>query len=123
MPEARSVAVWPERAWVIVPADDQDPGPKPGSKLTAVASVVAPFLPPVTSSLPPGREVTVCASRGPGSAASVLNADCAGSNRNTPDCVAVPLLPPTTRTLLLSCWLLVTSRDAVWFLTAEGSGP
>src|SRR5262245_3619259 len=47
-----NVAVCPQRAVVIVPAVDQDPGPNPGSKIAAVFSVVDPFLPPVTSTLP-----------------------------------------------------------------------
>jgi hypothetical protein len=65
----------------MLPVVDQDPGPNPGSNTTAVARVVEPFLPPVTSSLPSGINVAVCPSRGVGIEASVLNADCAGSNR------------------------------------------
>ncbi len=76
-----SVAVWPERADVIVPAVDHEPGPKPGSKIAVVASVVDPFLPPVTSTLPSASTVIVCPSRAAGIACSVENADCAGSNR------------------------------------------
>jgi hypothetical protein len=41
-----------EAAWFIVPAWDHEPGPKLGSKLTAVPRIVDPFLPPASSSLP-----------------------------------------------------------------------
>ena len=113
----------PERAAVIVPADDQDPGPSAGLNTIAVASVVVPFLPPVTSSLPFASTVAVCPSRGLGRAPWVLNADCAGSKRNTDESVAVPPLPPTSSTLLLSCALLVTSSVAVWFFNRRRDGP
>jgi hypothetical protein len=76
------VAVWAWRAAVIVPADDQLPMLTPGSKRIVVASVVEPFLPPVTRIFPLARTVAVCPSRGPlDSEFSVLNADCTGSNR------------------------------------------
>src|ERR1044071_3888192 len=42
-----TVALCPNRAEVIVPAGDQVPFPEDGSKISAVASVVAPFFPPV----------------------------------------------------------------------------
>ena len=59
--------LWLQRADVIVPASDQLPGPKPGSNMIAVASVVEPFLPPVTRILPfvPGSVTAVCCSRAP----------------------------------------------------------
>src|SRR4051794_12119508 len=57
------VAVCPHRGDVIVPAVDQDPGPTPGSKIAVVFSVIDPFLPPVTSTLPFASVVIVCSSR------------------------------------------------------------
>jgi hypothetical protein len=76
-----TVALWPNLADVIVPADDQLPLLKPGSKISAVASVVEPFLPPVTRIFPFvfGRTLAVCCSRGPEIDASVENAFCTGS--------------------------------------------
>jgi hypothetical protein len=112
-PAGSSVAVCPCRGDVIVPAVVQLPGPEDGLKMTAVARVVVPFLPPVNRMLPFASTVAVCPSRGLGIEASVLNADWTGSNRYTADIVAVPLLPPTSSTLLLSCALLVASKVAV----------
>ena len=74
-----------------------------------VASVLDPFLPPATSRLPFGRTVAVCPSRG-------LGIEARRAERRLRrveeiyrrDGLAVPLLPPTRRTLLLSCPLLVT---------------
>src|SRR5437879_4667433 len=71
MPEGSSVAVCPCRAVVIVPADDQLPGPEAGLNITAVASVVDPLLPPVKRILPFGSSVAVCPSRADGIFASV----------------------------------------------------
>src|SRR5262245_16083132 len=100
-----TVAVCPKRAVVIVPAADQLPFENPGSKIRAVLRTVEPFLPPVTRIFPFefGSALAVCCSRGPLIDASVENAFCDGSNRNTDASVAVPLLPPTSRTRLLSC--------------------
>jgi hypothetical protein len=67
-----------------VPADDQLPGPDPGSNKIADARTVLPFLPPATRILPfvPGSVTAVACSRGGlGMEASVLNADCVGSKR------------------------------------------
>src|SRR5262245_11607654 len=78
-----TVALWPERAAVIVPADDQVPFETPGSKTRADARTVEPFLPPVTRIFPFvfGRTTAVCCSRGLLIDASVENAFWAGSNR------------------------------------------
>ena len=35
----------------------------------------------------------------------------------------MPLLPPQSRTLLLSCWLVVVSNVAVWILLRMEAGP
>ncbi|HXJ62926.1 MAG TPA: hypothetical protein VNN79_04150, partial [Actinomycetota bacterium] len=101
-----AVALWPNRAEVIVPASDQLPVLAPGSKISAVASGVEPFFPPVIRIFPFefGSTTAVCCSRGPeDSAFKVLKADCAGSKRSTDETVPLPPLPPTNRTLLLSC--------------------
>ncbi len=112
-PLVSNVALCPWRPAVMLAAVDQLPGPVVGSKIAALLSVADPFLPPATRSLPLARTVAVWPSRAAGMLASVENADCAGSNRNTDAMVLVPLLPPASRTLLESCWLLVTSSVAV----------
>jgi hypothetical protein len=112
-PVGKSVAVWPQRGDVMLPVVDQLPGPKPGSKITALASVVVPFLPPANRILPPGNVSAVCPSRGLGIDANVLNADCAGSNKKAEEMVDVPLLPPASKTLLLSWEFVVWISVAV----------
>src|SRR6187549_661600 len=93
---------WPHRAEVMLPVVLQLPGPEPGSKMTAEASVVEPFFPPAIRILPPDRTTAVPPSRALGIDANVLKADCAGSNRNTDARLCVPLFPPASNTLLLS---------------------
>ena len=78
------VIEWPTRGVFIVPADDQLPLLKLGSKTMALASTVNPFLPPVTRILPfvLVSVSAVCCSRGGlGIEASVLKAFWTGSNR------------------------------------------
>jgi hypothetical protein len=53
------VAVWAWRAVVMLPADDQVPLPLDGLNSRVVLSVVVPFFPPVTRTLPFGRTVAV----------------------------------------------------------------
>src|SRR6266540_243776 len=72
-----TVALWPNRAEVIVPADDQDPFETAGSKRSAEANTAEPFFPPVTRIFPlvPGSTDAVCCSRGLLIEVSVLKAD------------------------------------------------
>src|SRR5204863_1770510 len=79
-----TVALCPNRAAVIVPAVDHEPFETLGSKTSAVARTVEPFLPPVTKIFPSvlGRTLAVCCSRGPLIDASVENAFWTGSYKN-----------------------------------------
>jgi hypothetical protein len=120
------VIEWPTRGEFIVPAADQVPLLKPGSKTMALASTVEPFLPPANRILPLVfvSVTAVCSSRGLEIDASVLNAFWTGSNRYTDEIVDVPLLPPTSSTWLLSWVLVVWISVAVWFLIPPGgTGP
>src|SRR6185312_5020778 len=120
VPAGSSVAVWPTRTVVIVPADDQVPTLELGLKSCVVASTVLPFFPPVMRMFPFASVVAVCPSRGLDSEFIVLNEDDVGSNKNTDDSVPLPPLPPTRSTLFESWLLLVTSNDAVWFFSPGG---
>ena len=104
---------WPHRGEVMLPVVLQLPGPDPGSKMTAEASVVDPFFPPAIRILPPERTTAVPPSRTLGIDARVLKADCAGSNKNTDERLCVPSFPPASSTLLLSCVLVVWTSVAV----------
>jgi hypothetical protein len=101
-----NVIVAPTRADVIVPADDQLPLLELGSNTMADDCTVDPFRPPATRIFPLVfcSALAMCCSRGLEIDASVLNAFWTGSNNRTDATVAVPLLPPTKRTWLLS-WL------------------
>jgi hypothetical protein len=76
-----TVAEWPTRGVVIVPADDHVPLLTEGSNVMAVARTVDPFLPPVIMIFPLefGMTEAVCCSLGLLSDASVLNAFWTGS--------------------------------------------
>jgi hypothetical protein len=104
----RTIMLWPTRGEVMVPADDQVPLENEGSKVSAVANTVDPFLPPVMSILPFefGKIDAACCSRALDSDASVENALWTGSYRNTDAIVEVPLLPPTKSTRPFN-WLFV----------------
>jgi hypothetical protein len=123
MADGRSVAVWSCRAAVRVPADEKLPDPEAALKRSVVFSVELPDRPPATSTFPLASAVAVWPSRALESAVRLLQVE-VPSKSWTFVTEAVPELPPTTMTLLLSVVFPDTLRRvALWNFTACGIVP